>query len=166
MSKYAFIIVILLFFSVKYSTSQGYDFDLQDLEGNSIKLSEQLKKGPVFLQFWALWCIPCKEEMKHLNELYGKYKDSGFVYLAVNQDDPKSSSKVKSYIESKNYAMKVLMDEDKKVFEQFGGQNLPFSIFMDKNGNVFKTYTGYISGDEAKLEEDIVQAIKDYNSVK
>src|SRR3990172_13183434 len=112
MNKFTLLTVILLFFTIKLSSSQGYDFDLQDLEGNSVKLTEQLKKGPVFLQFWALWCLPCKEEMKHLNELYKKYKDSGFVYIAVNQDDPKSSSKVKSYIESKNYVMTVLMYED------------------------------------------------------
>ena len=166
MKKLTLLTVIIVLFSVKFSFSQGYDFELQDLNGNYVKLSEQLNKGPVFLQFWALWCIPCKEEMKHLNELYSKYQDSGFVYLAVNQDDPKSSSKVKSYIESKNYKMPVLKDEEKNVFEQYGGQNLPFSVFLNKNGDVTKTYTGYIQGDEAKLEEDIVNAIKEYKSGK
>ena len=81
------------------SYSQGYEFDLNDLEGNSVKLSELTKQGPVFVQFWATWCIPCKEEMKVLNDLWNKYQDSGFVLVAISIDDQKSLSKVKPYIE-------------------------------------------------------------------
>jgi hypothetical protein len=97
--------------------------------------------------------------MKVLNDLYSKYKDSGFVYVALNQDSPKSSAKVKSYIESKGYKFKCLFDSDLKVFEQFGGQNLPFSVFISSKGDILKTYTGYIQGDEIKLEQDIKAAL-------
>lgn len=142
------------------SLAQSYDFDLADLDGNNVKLSELLKKGPVFVQFWATWCVPCKEEMKVLNELYNKYKDSGFVFVAVSIDDQKSLSKVKPYIESKSYKFTVLYDTDKNVFTNFGGQDPPFSVFLDRNGNVFKTYSGYIQGDDQKLENEIKEAIK------
>ncbi|HEY3251065.1 MAG TPA: TlpA disulfide reductase family protein [Ignavibacteria bacterium] len=161
MKKITLVIAVIIIFTAKFAFSQTYDFDLQDTDGNSVKLSELLQKGPVFLQFWALWCVPCKEEMKQLNELHAKYKDSGFVYIAVNQDSPKSSAKVKSFIESKEYKFPVLLDPDTKVFEQFGGQNLPFSIFLSKKGDVLKTYTGYIQGDESKLESDIKQALSE-----
>lgn len=159
MKKTLILSLFLLIFTSKSSFSQ-YDFELNDLDGNSIKLSELLQKGPVFIQFWAMWCIPCKEEMKVFSEFYGKYKDSGFVYVAVNQDSPKSSAKVKSYIEAKGFKFPVLMDGDMAVFERFGGQNLPFSVFLDKTGSIMKTYTGYIQGDESKLEEDIKTALK------
>jgi peroxiredoxin len=158
MKKILILTLFLAFFAAKNAYSQ-YDFDLNDIDGNSVKLSDQLKKGPVFVQFWALWCIPCKEEMRVLNELYGKYKDSGFVYLAVNQDSPKSSAKVRAYIESKGYTAPCLMDGDMTVFEKFGGQNLPYSVFLDKSGSIIKTYTGYIIGDESKLEADIKAAL-------
>jgi len=166
MKKLFIILTLMLIFSVRLTYSQTYDFDLNDLDGNSVKLSEMLQKGPVLVQFWALWCIPCKEEMRHLGELYGKYKDSGFVYLAVNEDSPKSSAKVKSYIESKGYKFTVLMDGDGKVFEQSGGQNLPYSVFFNKKGEVLKVYSSYAAGDEIKLEEDIKQAITSSKSEK
>ncbi|MBE2218158.1 MAG: TlpA family protein disulfide reductase [Ignavibacteria bacterium] len=149
----------LLIFSGK-TLSQGYDFDLADLDGNNVKLSELVKKGPVFVQFWATWCVPCKEEMKVLNELYNKYKDSGFVFVAISIDDQKSLSKVKPYIESKSYKFTVLFDTDKNVFSNMGGQDPPFSVFLDRNSNVFKTYSGYIQGDDIKLENDIKEALK------
>jgi cytochrome c biogenesis protein CcmG, thiol:disulfide interchange protein DsbE len=159
MKKILTLSVLILFLFTSKSFSQGYDFDLQDTDGNSVKLSELLKKGPVFLQFWATWCVPCKEEMKVLNELYGKYKDSGFVYVAVSIDDQKTSSKVKPFIESKGYKFTTVFDSDKNVFTNYGGQDPPFSVFLDRKGNVFKSYSGYIQGDDAKLESDIKSAL-------
>jgi peroxiredoxin len=160
MKKLYIIPLLMLVFAFTSSYSQMNDFELNDLDGNGIKLSEQLKKGPVFLQFWATWCVPCKEEMKVLNELYGKYKDSGFVYIAVSIDDQKSISKVKPFIESKGYKFITVYDSDKSVFNGYGGQDPPYSVFLDRNGNVFKTYTGYIQGDELKLDSDIREALK------
>jgi len=159
MKKITLFLTVLLIISVKVSWSQAYDFDLLDLDGNSVKLSEQLKKGPVFLQFWAIWCIPCKEEMRHLNELYEKYKDSGFVYIGISIDDQKTVSKVKPFIESKGYKFTVVYDSDKNVFSNYGGQDPPFSVFLNKSGNVIKTYSGYIQGDDEKLEGDIKAAL-------
>ncbi len=153
------VFIFLLVFTSK-SYTQGYDFDLNDLDGNSVKLSELLKKGPVFVQFWATWCVPCKEEMKVLNELWGKYKDSGFVFVAISIDDQKSLSKVKPYIESKSYKFPVLFDTDKNILSNFGGYDPPFSVFIDRNGSIFKTYTGYLQGDDEKLESDIIEVLK------
>jgi len=159
MKKILILSLVLFFLFSSKSFTQGYDFDLQDIDGNSVKMSELLKKGPVFLQFWATWCVPCKEEMKVLNELYTKYKDSGFVYVAVSIDDQKTSSKVKPFIESKGYKFTTVFDSDKNVFSNYGGQDPPFSVFVDKKGNVIKTYSGYIQGDDAKLETDIKNAL-------
>lgn len=160
----AFALLLILLSSNSFS--QTYDFSLSDVDGNTVTLKSLLEKGPVMIQFWALWCVACKEEMKILGGLYDKYKDSGYVYVALNQDSPKSSAKVKAYSESKNFKFTVLMDPEMKVFEQFGGQNLPFSVFINKKGDIIKTYTGYISGDESKLEEDIKKAIADAKAGK
>jgi thiol-disulfide isomerase/thioredoxin len=149
----ALIIFVLANFSHK-SYSQ-YDFDLNDIEGNSIKLNEQLKKGPVFVHFWATWCSSCKDELKILEKLNDKFKDSGFVLIAINIDNPKNSPKVKSFIASKKYDFIVLLDPVSSTFENFGGQNLPYSVFMDSKGNIIKTYSGFIEGDEVNLEVDI-----------
>jgi cytochrome c biogenesis protein CcmG/thiol:disulfide interchange protein DsbE len=161
MKKLSLILIIAIFSFTKVSFGQSYDFSLEDLDGNTVTLTGLLEKGPVMISFWALWCVPCKEEMKIMSEVYNKYKDSGFVYVAMNQDSPKSSAKVKSYIESKEYKFIVLLDTDGHVFENFGGQNLPFSVLINQKGEIIKTYTGYVPGDESKIENDIVNLIKE-----
>ncbi len=161
MKKLSLFLIIVFFSLTEYSRGQSYDFSLEDLEGNTVTLTSLLERGPVMISFWALWCVPCKEEMKVMNDVYNKYKDSGFVYVAMNQDTPKSSTKVKSYIESKGYDFIVLLDTDAHVFENYGGQNLPFSVLVNKKGEIVKTYTGYVSGDESKIEKDIVDLLNE-----
>jgi cytochrome c biogenesis protein CcmG/thiol:disulfide interchange protein DsbE len=155
------ILITVLLGASNFSFAQTYNFELPDLQGSSVQLSSLLEKGPVFISFWALWCVPCKEEMRVFNGIYNKYKDSGFVYLAINQDNTKSTSKVKAYIESKGYDFPVLLDPELRIFETYGGQSLPFSLLLDKKGDIQKTYTGYLPGDEEKLEADIVKVIRE-----
>lgn len=158
--KKLLLMLFVLFTMLSKTFSQSFDFELPDLDGNNVKLSTLLQKGPVMISFWALWCVPCKEEMRVMSDIYEKYKDSGFVYIAMNQDSPKSSSKVKSYIESKSYKFFVLMDSDTHVFDSFGGQNIPFGVLLNKKGEIVKTYTGYIPGDEVTLEQDVANVVK------
>jgi len=166
MKKITLILIIIVFAFTAKIFSQTSDFDLQDTDGNSVKLSSLLAKGPVMVQFWATWCVPCKEEMKALNDLWNKYKDSGFVYVAVSIDNVKSTAKVKPFIEAKGYKFPVVFDTDMNVFTSYGGENPPFSVFLNKKGEVIKTYTGYLAGDDSKLEDDVRKALNDVRTGK
>ncbi|MBK6536494.1 MAG: TlpA disulfide reductase family protein [Ignavibacteria bacterium] len=159
MKKVFFFILFLLFISLK-SYSQNYsDFTLQDLEGNDVKLSKLLEKGPVMISFWATWCSPCKEEMKKLFPVYEKYKDRGFTYLAINQDNQKSVSKVKSYINANGYSFPVVLDPDKSVFESYSGVGIPYSLLISKDKKIISKHLGYVTGDEIKIESEIKNAL-------
>ncbi|MEO6694110.1 MAG: TlpA disulfide reductase family protein [Ignavibacteria bacterium] len=143
------------------SFSQSYnDFTLSDLDGNEVSLSKLLEKGPVMISFWATWCSPCKEEMKKIYPVYEKYKDQGFTYLAVNQDNQKSISKVKSFINANGYSFPVVLDPDKKIFEAYSGIGMPYSLIISKNKNIFAKHLGYVTGDEVKIEEEIKEVLK------
>lgn len=160
MKKVIFLFVFAVFFSGFLKAQTYSDFTLLDLEGNEITLSKLLDKGPVFMAFWATWCSPCKEEMKYVNEIYEKYKDKGFVYLAINQDNQKSVSKVVSYINAKSYTFPVVFDSDKKVFEAYSGKDeMPYSLLIGKNKEILSVHTGFKTGDEAKIEEEVKTAL-------
>jgi len=160
MKKVTLLFVLLLALT-GYGKAQTYsDFTLPDLDGNDITLSRLLDKGPVMISFWATWCSPCKEEMKKMNDVYLKYKDKGFQYVALNIDNQKSASKVKSFVTAQSFAFIVLMDNDKKVFEAYSGKDeMPYSIIIDKNKNIVTAHTGFKTGDEVQIAAEVEKLV-------
>ncbi len=132
---------------------------LDRLDGSTTDLSEYLHTGPVYVSFWALWCEPCKQELRALKAFAKEHADDPFTILAVNQDSPKSLAKVKAYVKSQGYPFPVVLDPNMQVFQAFNGQNLPFSILIDKSGKIVSTRTGYLPGDEKEIEQDILKLV-------
>ncbi|MGB9695834.1 MAG: peroxiredoxin family protein [Ignavibacteria bacterium] len=155
--KKTFLILSFVLFTTSFLKAQVFsDFTLPDVDGNDVTLSSLLEQGPVMVSFWASWCTPCKEEMRRMNDVYIKYKDKGFTYVAVNVDNQKSVAKVKSYVTSQNFLFPVLLDTEKKVFEAYNGKDeLPYSLIIDGNKNIKFVHIGFKTGDEAKIAQEI-----------
>lgn len=164
MKKLIIVFLFLLLIPVKSFSQYFNDFEKEDLLGNEIKLSKLLEKGPVMISFWATWCAPCKEEMKKMQPIYEKYKDQGFTYLAINQDNQKSISKVKSFINANNYTFPVVLDLDKHIFEDYNGIGLPYSLIINSDKKITAKHLGYITGDEVKIEKEIKDALSGNDS--
>lgn len=138
---------------------RGPDFVLPDLAGGNYKLSEHLGKGPILINFWATWCVPCHAEMRKLKEIHEQYAQRGLTTLAIAIDDPKTVGKVKSFVNTHRYPFHFLLDTDNKVFKLYQGSNPPLSVLLDKTGEIVYTHTGYRKGDEKKLAEQIVRLL-------
>lgn len=137
------------------------DFTLRDLEDAKVKLSEH-KGQVVLLQFWAMYCGPCKVEMKHLNEMYGEMQKEGkpFTVLSINSDDARMKRQVERYIGQKGYTFPVLLDQDSAVTSHFNpNKTLPYNVLIGKDHTVAKRYSGYNPGDEVKLKADVDAAL-------
>ena len=153
---YKAIFAFLIFNSSSILFGQNnIEFTVETLSGEEIQFSELTKKGPVLISFWALWCKPCRAELKHLELLYKKYSRKGFSVLAINQDSPRSAAKVRSYISSHNLTFPVATDLNQELFQMFNGQSIPLTILFAKNGKLNYRHIGYLPGDEKQLEEEI-----------
>ncbi|MBE0539289.1 MAG: TlpA family protein disulfide reductase [Ignavibacterium sp.] len=135
------------------------NFKLSNLDGKYIELNKETGSGPVLLSFWATWCKPCLEEMAEYNKIYEQYKDQGFSLLAISTDTEKSVAKVKPYIKSKDYKFKVLLDTNSETARKYYAQQMPYTVMIDKNGNIVYSHLGYMRGDEKKIEKLVVELL-------
>lgn len=147
-------------------TSVAPDFELKNLEGKKVSLKSLLGKGPIILDFWATWCKPCVEEMKHLQAIYDEYKDRGLQVVAISQDSPRSLSKVKSFAKGRRFTFSVLLDPNKDVYRKFRLYGLPHTFLLSSKGEILFRRFGYKPGDEVELKKQIEELIgKEGNTV-
>ncbi len=124
------------------------------------KLSRILKdrKGkPLFLNLWATWCVPCREEFPAINKLAEEYKDVEFIGISV--DFPEEiESKIIPFLKSQNakfisYVNGFQGDEEliNTLDKEWNGA-LPATFIYDKNGKKISFLEGKKSYDEFKKE--------------
>ena len=131
------------------------NLDLKLLSGKKTTVYKLLESGPLLMDFWATWCKPCKQVMKHLNNFHNEYNDQGFQVLMVNQDTPRSLGKVKSYINSKNYDFFVSIDPNQQIAKKLNGQIMPNLILINQDGSNHWRHQGYMPGEEKEIKEQI-----------
>ena len=135
------------------------------MDGGHTTLDELLQDGPVFIDFWATWCAPCKKVMIHLERFQQKYSKHGFNILAVSTDSPRSISKVKSYIRSKKYSFIVALDPNQQIAQKLNATLLPTSLLINQNREIVWFHQGYIPGDEVEIEKQIL-AVLNYKTTR
>lgn len=135
------------------------DFTLRDVNGAEQTLSS-LKGSVVVLSFWATWCGPCKEEMPHLQAMYKEMKDQGLVVLSISTDDARSASRVKPFVMKMGYTFPVLLDRESTVIGAYNpSKTLPYTVVVDRKGEVVRKTSGYNPGDETELKTFLAQQL-------
>jgi thiol-disulfide isomerase/thioredoxin len=133
-------------------------FTLTTLEGKKVSLAD-FKGHPVFVNFWATWCEPCKLEMPWLEEFSKKYADQGLIVLGVSTDDaPKSV--VALTVKKLGVTYPILLKDD-KVEEKYDIEFDPESFYVDKTGKVLIATAGINDGQGGKdqIEANIKKLI-------
>ncbi|MEI6131606.1 MAG: redoxin family protein [Bacillota bacterium] len=126
------------------------NFRLNDLSGKSVSLSD-FKGRPVYINFFATWCPPCRGEMPEIESLYQKYKSQGLVVLAVDlQED---AATVQNFITQNGYTFNVLLDTNGETNAFYDLGSIPVSVFVDKAGNIVERQVGAM--DRATMEANI-----------
>jgi peroxiredoxin len=109
------------------------DFTVPGLTGGPLRLSD-LKGKVVFLNFWATWCPPCKEEMPSMERLYRRYKDKGFTILAVSIDA--NTAAVAPFVKWLKLTFPIGLDPKMTVANQYSVRGLPSTFLIDKRGAI------------------------------
>ncbi len=107
------------------------DFSLPTPDGKKISLKD-FRGKIVFLNFWASWCVPCREEMPAMDRLYQEFKDKNFVVLAVAVKDRKQDAI--SFVKELKLTYPIGLDPEGEVGLLYGAWGLPTTYLIGTRG--------------------------------
>lgn len=110
------------------------DFALSDLDGRTVRLAN-LKGRVVFVNVWATWCEPCRQEMPSMQALYERFGGDDFEMLAVSADTGDGAD-VRAFAESLALTFRVLRDPERQVSSRYRVTGYPETFLIDRNGKV------------------------------
>ena len=122
------------------------DFTLRTPEGGTFRLSEQRGKV-VFINFWATWCPPCKEEMPAMERLFQRARKDGLVMLAVSVDA--DAKVVAPFLKEHRFTFTVGLDPKMELANAYGVRALPASFIVDREGHLAALAIGPRAWDNA-----------------
>lgn len=122
------------------------DFTLYDQYGEEHTLSDYQGKT-VFLNIWATWCPPCRDEMPYINELYKEYGENQEDVIILGVASPNlgkegSEEDIIAFLEENEHEFPVVMDTDATMVDGYGINAFPSTIIIDKDGYIVRYVKG------------------------
>ena len=116
------------------------DFMVQRLDSGSVTLKE-LRGSLVFLNFWATWCPPCKQEMPSMEHLYRRHKEHGFTIVAISIDSD-GADRVAAFVKKLGLTFPIGLDPKLDAANRYTVRALPSSFLIDRAGNTVAVALG------------------------
>lgn len=124
------------------------DFGIPTLTGEEARLSDYSGEF-VFLNFWATWCPPCREEMPSMEVMHQELSELPFRVLAIDvQESPEA---VAAFVEEMGYTFPILLDESGRVAANYGVRGIPTTYFISPRGTVLGMLVGTRYWDEPNI---------------
>ena len=134
-------------------------FALPDLNGKIVTMDQHRGKI-VFINIWATWCAPCREEMPSMEALYNKLKGDKFEMLAISIDEDGLAS-VGPFVEEFGLTFPILLDPSSKTSKKFKTTGVPETFIVNKDGIIIYHSLGPEQWDRSTFSDTIIKLIND-----
>lgn len=113
--------------------------DLIHLDGQSTRLTEYADRW-ILLNFWASWCVPCREEIPSLDRLQDRFAPETLTVLPVNVMEPRED--VSEFVDEQNLNLPTTRDPEGELTQSFGVEGLPVTWVIAPNGEPLMRFQG------------------------
>lgn len=132
------------------------DFSIRDTNGKTFKLSSH-KGKVVYINFFATWCGPCRQEFPELVKLNEKYAGKDFVMVSISLDNDRTIKEVKPFAERYKAKHQVLLGDGAfEAAEKYKVEGIPANFLIGKDGKIKNSWVGFMGKDDVKKWETAI----------
>lgn len=114
----------------------------------------QAQRGRVvYVDFWASWCVPCRESFPWMKALERTYASRGLTVLAIDVDQNQTDAQRFLRVFRPNF--QVLFDPNGKFAQKYGIIGMPTSFLIDRTGKVRFTHVGFFLNQRGQYEQEV-----------
>ena len=121
-----------------------------------LKFNQDLKKKGYVINFWATWCVPCKEELPDLSLLKSKIKKYNINVLTISIDKKDIKDQLEFLSNNGASNLNHFFDKEMEIFKALKLRGIPTTIIVDQNGYVISKHEGILKWGE----DEIINKIK------
>jgi|TARA_B110001450_G_C17609897_1_gene476788 thiol-disulfide isomerase/thioredoxin len=160
MKHFLLITILLASFNIN-SQNTFADVTLKTLNGNEITTKSLSSNDKIaVISLWATWCVPCIKELDAISEFYDEWRDEiDFKLYAISTDDSRTIKRVKAMVNGKGWEYEILLDTNQELQRSLGASTIPLTLIV-KNNKIIYRHTGYSSGVEYELYDELKKLIK------
>jgi peroxiredoxin len=137
--------------------TKAKNFTVSSMTGEETSLA-QLRGKVVLINFWATWCVPCREELPRLSAMQEKLRQRGLIVLAISVDNEREN--VADFLQQNEIRLQPFWDRDKRISKLYDPQAMPSSYVIDRNGTLRFIHHGYSPSEIKQIEAEINQLLK------
>jgi len=117
----------------------------------------------VYLDFWASWCVPCKQSFPWMMELLERHAEQGLVVLTVNVEPDRDAAD--AFAERMHSTLPVIYDPEGKLAAAYALEAMPSSFVYGRDGSLRATHLGFHPKETAQMEAEIQKLLSEDSKV-
>ena len=130
-------------------------------DGGQRSLFSDFSGKVLVLDFYATWCVPCRDSIPHLVELQRKYEAQGLQVIGLNVGGPDDPAKVPDFAKEFKIQYPLAMPDDELVMFLLGDNNgIPQTFVFDRQGKLVERLTGFGPGSGELIDEAVEAALQ------
>jgi peroxiredoxin len=137
----------------RFEAREAPGFTLPSLTGGESISLQDYRGKVVYLTFWASWCIPCRQEMPYLVQLWQRHRESGLQVIGINVEEDEAAAL--QFAQEHELPFPLVRDPDRVISKLYRVPGFPTHYIVDRRGKIRFSGLGFNLADVGAISQEV-----------